>query len=94
MVRRAGCVPPVDHETQSRARRVLRSLWPEVRLGVIVGVLALVLGSVAAFLTSTPPPARGPAGSTVVAPRSPVGRLAAGEHEVARAERLEDEDRS
>jgi hypothetical protein len=30
-------------------------MWPDIRLGVIVGAIAIVLGPAAAFLTSTPP---------------------------------------
>jgi hypothetical protein len=57
-------------------------MWPDIRLGVVVGGIAIVLGSVAALLTST---TRTPVGTAhaMVAHRAQAG----GEHEVAPIDR-------
>jgi hypothetical protein len=66
-------------------------MWADMRLGVIVGAIAIVLGSVAALLTSTPPKRVGNPMHNVAIAQPSNGRLAAGDDEVPPNDRFEDD---
>jgi hypothetical protein len=81
----------MDDENPAKSRPGLRGMWPDLRLGVIVGAIAVVLGPAAALLTSTPPTTLGNTAHKAAVARPPIGRLATGDHEVVRNDHVEDD---
>jgi hypothetical protein len=81
----------MDDETQAKSRRGLRGMWPDLRLGIIVGAIAIVLGPAAALLTSTSPTPVGNTVHKVADARPPIARFTTGDHETTRTDRTEDD---